>query len=46
MTTLEKRENLEKRYYKAVRNGNQTQAKKLMNQIINLDVNTLKIKLH
>ena len=45
MTTLQKRENLEKRYYREISKGNYDKADKIMQQLVNLDVTTLNKKL-
>lgn len=45
MTTLQKRENLEKRMYKEISKGNFDKANKIRKQIIDLDVENLTKKL-
>lgn len=38
MTNYQKRQNLEKRYYKESKNGNFEKAEKIMKQIVDMDV--------
>lgn len=38
MTNYLKRQNLEKRYYKEIKNGNFEKAQKIMKQIVDMDV--------
>ena len=42
MTTLRKRENLEKRMYAEIRKGNFDKADKIMKQLVDLDADSLK----
>ena len=38
MTNYQKRQNLEKRYYKEIKTGNFEKAEKIMKQIVDMDV--------
>ena len=38
MSNYHKRQNLEKRYYKEIKNGNYEKAEKIMKQIVDMDV--------
>lgn len=38
MTNYQKRQNLEKRYYNEIKNGNFEKAEKIMKQIVDMDV--------
>lgn len=46
MTTFQKRENLEKRYYREISKGNYDKADKIMKQLVDLDTATLNKKLN
>lgn len=42
---MNKRDNLEKRYYKEIKKGNFEKADKIMKQIVEMDVDNLKKKI-
>lgn len=46
MTTYQKRENLEKRYYREIKKGNYEKAKEIMKKIVDLDVQMSNKKLN
>ena len=46
MTSYQKRENLEKRFYKEISKGNYEKANKIMKQIVDIDVEMSNKKLN